>query len=159
MFIRVISALLLGVGGACLLALLAVSVLDAVMRASANPFIGAKELSEAFLVSCVAIALPISVHRGKAVSIDGFVAFFPPLIKRIITAIGNLSGAIICAVLSYELIRAGVDAHDFAEKSTLLSIPYQLYYQILSVGFGLTSVAFLVHVKHNLATNDSSTTP
>ncbi|ASJ73757.1 TRAP transporter small permease [Granulosicoccus antarcticus] len=154
MLFRVLGGILFSIGGASLLALMSTSVSDAIMRATANPFIGAKELSEAFLVCCVAISLPVSVYRGKAIAIDGFVAFFPDVAKRLITAAGNLSGALVCALLSYELIRAGADAHDFAEKSTLLGIPYQLYYQILSFGFGLTTLAFLFHIKLGFKSNE-----
>jgi len=138
---------LLGVGGASLFALMAISVSDATMRVLDRPFVGAKEVSEAFLVSCVAIALPISVYRGKAVAIEGLVTLFPDLMARIISACGNLLGCALCALLSYELVKAAADARDFAEKSALLSIPFELLYQILAVGVGLTALAFLYRAR------------
>ena len=147
MFIRIIGGLLIALGAISLVALMSTSVSDAVMRALNLPFVGAKELSEAFLVCCVAIALPISVYCGKAVAIEGIVAMLPDRACRIITAGGNLLGFALCALLSYVLIQAGADARNFAEQTTLLGIPYQLFYLILTGGFALTAVAFLIRAR------------
>ncbi len=142
--IRLSAGLLIGLGAISLIALMSTSVSDAIMRALNLPFVGAKELSEAFLVCCVAISLPISVYCGKAVAIEGIVAMMPDRACRIITASGQLLGFALCAMLSYVLIQAGADARDFAEQTTLLGIPYQLFYLVLTGGFALTAVAFLI---------------
>ncbi len=140
---RILARSLLGLGGASLVALMAISVSDAGMRALDSPFVGAKEVSEACLALCVAIALPVSVYRGKAVTIDGVLSLVPPLIGKIITLFGEALGAVLCVVLAYVLIGAGADAADFAETTALLKIPYAVMYWTLSVGFGLTALAFL----------------
>lgn len=133
------------------------SVSDAIMRALNVPFIGARELSEAFLVCCVAVSLPISVYQGKAVAIEGIVALLPDRACRVITACGNLLGFALCSLLSHVLIQAGNDARDFAEQTTLLGIPYQLFYQILTVGFALTAAAFLARARSSYATTNEMT--
>ena len=147
MIIRIIAGLLLSLGTLSLIALMSTSVSDAIMRALDLPFVGAKELSEAFLVCCVAISLPVSVYQGKAVAIEGIVALLPDRLCRTLTAAGNLLGFALCALLAYVLIKAGADAQDFAEQTTLLGIPYQLFYQILSIGFALTALAFLIRTR------------
>lgn len=140
---RMIGGALLALGGACLLGLMAISVSDALMRALDAPFIGAKEISEACLAGCVALALPISVYRGKAVTIDGILSIVPASVGKLIAVTGEVLGAVLCALLAYHLIGAGRDAADFAETSALLKIPYAHMYWILSVGIGLTAPAFL----------------
>lgn len=140
---RRLAGTMLGLGGASLVALMAISVSDAAMRALDAPFVGAKEVSETCLALCVAIALPVSVYRGKAVTIDGVLSLVPPLIGKIVTLFGEALGVLLCAVLSYYLIGAGSDAADFAETTALLKIPYAVMYWTLSVGFGLTALAFL----------------
>lgn len=143
MAFRTLSFILLAIGGVSFIALMTTSVSDAIMRGFGLPLIGAKEISEALLVTCIAIAIPVSVYRGKAISVDGIVVFFPDLLEQIFTAAGNLIGAALCALLSYQLIHAGADAGDFAEQSALLKIPHKPLYQILAIGFGLTAPAFL----------------
>lgn len=143
MMSRILGGALLCIGGAGLLGLMVVSVGDAIMRTFGAPFIGAHEISQTFLAICVAIAVPVSIYRGKAVSIDGVVGFLPPVAARILTVCGELLAAGFCALLAFNMVQAGFDARDFAEQTALLRIPYFYMYQVLSAGFGLSALAFI----------------
>ncbi|MEM5502996.1 TRAP transporter small permease [Ahrensia kielensis] len=143
MISRILGGAVFCIGGAGLLGLMFISVGDAIMRSLGAPFIGAHETSEAFLAVCVALAVPISIYRGKAVSIDGFVGLMPAGMARALTVGGELLAAGFCVVLAYSMVQAGFDARDFAEQSALLRIPYFYMYQILSAGFGLSALAFV----------------
>ena len=132
-------------GGASVVLLMVVSVIDSTSRALGAPVLGAKEVSEALLVICVAAALPMSVLGGRTVTIDGLVSRFPRRIAGAITWAAISLSVLATAVLAWRLVGASGDARDFEETSALLLIPYAPLYLVLAAGHALAAVAFLIH--------------
>lgn len=133
------------VGGTAVLALMVVTLGDAVMRGFGNPILGANEMTQALLLVVVAAALPVSIVSGKAIAIEGLVDRLPPGLSWLIILIGTLVSGALMAFLAYHSYLTAADARDFGERSAILHIPFDVLYIILSIGMVGAAMAFIVH--------------
>ncbi|MEM0946947.1 MAG: TRAP transporter small permease subunit [Pseudomonadota bacterium] len=133
------------IGGAAVLALMLLTLADAVMRTLGRPILGANEITEVLLLVVVAAAIPISIVSGKAIAIEGPVARLPSRIAGVIVFLGMLLSAALMAFLAYHSFRTSADARDFGERSAILHIPHDVLYVALSVGAGSAALAFVLY--------------
>jgi|GEM_PF-1509605 len=133
------------VGGVALLALMGLTVSDALLRTFANrPILGGGDLVQVFLLIVVACAIPLCVAAGRAIAIEIFVRLLPALLHRIVERATALISA---AILLYLAWRCHVNAGDaalFGETTMLLRIPFGPFYTVLAVAFLLSALLFLV---------------
>lgn len=132
------------VGGAAVVALMLLTLADALMRSLSRPILGANEITEALLLVVVSAAIPISIVSGKAIAIEGLVASLPHRLAGIIVLAGTLLSTVLMAFLAYHSFRTSADARDFGERSAILHIPHDILYVILSVGASCAALAFVL---------------
>lgn len=133
------------IGGTAVLALMLLTLADAVMRTLGRPILGANEITEVLLLVVVAAAIPISIVSGKAIAIEGPAARLPGLIAAAVVFAGMVLSAGLMAFLAYHSFRTSADARDFGERSAILHIPHDVLYVALSVGAGTASIAFVLY--------------
>lgn len=133
------------VGGTAVLAMMVLTLGDAIMRAFGRPILGANEMTEALLLIVVAAAIPVSILSGKAIAIEGLVNLLPRRLAWLIILVGTMVSGGLMAFLAYHSYLTAADARDFGERSAILHIPYDVLYIILSVGMACAAVAFLLH--------------
>ncbi|MGE0563201.1 MAG: TRAP transporter small permease [Pseudolabrys sp.] len=142
---RIVRALVLWFGGAVLLALLALTVIDVTGRYFLDwPLYGSLDLYSALLASVVAISIPYGQRTGAHVSADVFAHIASPAVERFIALLVRLVSAAVAALWAWHLYRSGNTAALLEESTQLLGIPFQLIYYILSVGIGLYAVILIV---------------
>lgn len=133
------------VGGTAVIALMVLTLGDALMRGIGRPILGANEITQALLLVVVAAAIPVSIVSGKAIAIEGPVALLPRRLGFVILLAGTVLSAGLMAYLAYLSFRTSADARDFGERSALLHIPFDLLYVILAIGIGMAAIAFVLN--------------
>lgn len=136
------------IGGAVVMAMMLITVVDVALREMGRPLLGAKEATEALLVVSVACALPMSVLGGKAVAIEGLVERLPQRFAKMLRVAGTVLSSALLGFLGVSTWKAAQDARDFEEASVMLQIPYHVLYVILAVCCITTAFCFLlVHAR------------
>ncbi len=133
--------LLVLIGGVSVVAMMGISMSDAVLRQFDLPVLGASELSEALMVVVVSCALPVSILSGKAISIDMLVKRMPKHAAQGVTVAGVIAAVAILGYFAYRNYLAGFEAEDFGEASVLLQIPYGPFYFAIGIGAALAALA------------------
>lgn len=132
------------VGAVALLALMALTVSDALLRSFANrPILGGGDLVQVILVVVVACAVPLCVAAGRAIAIEAFLRILP---KGPRGAIERLSALMSATVLLYLAWRCQINAGEaalFGETTMLLRIPFGPFYGVLAVSCLFSAILFL----------------
>ena len=130
-------------GGLALLALMGLTVSDALLRSLANrPILGAGDLIQVLLALVVAASLPLCVLAGRAIAIESLVQRLPAGLAAAVTRLAHLIAAAALAVLAWRCwINAG-EAALFGETTMLRRIPYGPFYAALAVSSALSAAIF-----------------
>jgi TRAP-type transport system small permease protein len=130
-------------GGLALLALMGLTVSDALLRSLANrPILGAGDLIQVLLALVVAASLPLCVLAGRAIAIESLVRLLPAGPGEAVRRLAHLIAAGALAVLAWRCwINAG-EAAMFGETTMLRRIPYGPFYAALAVASGLSAAIF-----------------
>lgn len=130
-------------GGLALLALVGITVSDALLRSLANrPILGAGDLIQVTLALVVAAALPLCVLAGRAIAIESLVRALPPALGGGVARLAHLVAACALALLAWRCwINAG-EAAMFGETTMLRRIPYGPFYAALALSSGLSAAIF-----------------
>ncbi len=136
-----ISFLLVIIGGLSVVAMMGISMADAVLRLFERPILGANEISEALMVIAVSCALPVSILSGKAISIDMLTKRLFPALRKVVIFLGVMAAIGILSFYAYRSYLAGFEAADFGEVSLLLGIEYGPFYFCIAAGAALAALA------------------
>ncbi len=132
------------IGGVALIALMVLTVTDALMRSLANrPILGGGDLIQVFLVVVVACSVPLCVAAGRAIAIELFVNLLPPLGRSLLQRFTALISAAVLLYLSWRCYVNAGEAAMFGETTMLLRIPFGPFYGVLAVAFLLSAIFFL----------------
>lgn len=130
-------------GGLGIAALMLLTVSDALMRTFLNrPVRGAGDMTQVILVLVVAVALPLCILAGRAVTIDVLLDRLP---RRGASAFRRIAAVVSAAALGLVAWRCAVNAREaaaFGETTMLLQIPYGPFYAALAVAFALSAIIF-----------------
>jgi TRAP-type C4-dicarboxylate transport system permease small subunit len=142
--VRGLHLLLEGVGGLGILALMLLTVSDALLRSFANlPLAGANDFTQVMLVIVVACALPLCVAGGRAITIDLLVNLMPDSVRSVLHRFAALSGAIVLGYLAWRCFLNAREAAFFGETTMLMQIPFGPFYLALAIGLTLSALQFL----------------
>jgi len=130
-------------GGLALVALMGLTVSDALLRSFLNrPILGAADMVQVLLVCVVAAALPLCVLAGRAIVIDSLVRLLPPGPRSLVAR----AAATACAgALGYLGWRCWVNAGEaamFGETTMLLQIAYGPFYMVIAISSFATALLF-----------------
>lgn len=143
--LRPVVALAEIAGALGLLALMGLTVSDALMRSFLNrPILGSGDLVQVILVVVVACSVPLCIAAGRAIAIEILVQRLDEGPRRLLHRLTALTGA---AVLLYLAWRCHVNAGEaamFGETTMLLRISYGPFYAVLAASFLLSAVLFVL---------------
>ncbi len=132
------------IGGIALIALMVLTVTDALMRSLANrPILGGGDLIQVILVVVVACAVPLCVAAGRAIAIEFFVNLLPTVRRNLMQRFTALISAIVLLYLAWRCYINAGEAAMFGETTMLLRIPFGPFYAVLAVAFLLSAIFFL----------------
>lgn len=141
---RILRALALG-AGAVLLGLLALVLLDVVMRYALRlPFLGAYEMSELAMVLIVFLALAYCGATGGHVAVDVLAPVLDRPGLRWIAVVTNLAGAVLMAVIAWQTARYALGSIARGEATNMLNIAKYPFELVAAVGTAAFAVVLLV---------------
>ena len=144
MFDRFLRALALG-GGAVLLGLLGLVLFDVVMRYALRlPFLGAYEMTELAMVLIVFLALAYCGATGGHVAVDVLSPILDRPGLRWLTAVSNLVGAALMAVIAWQTTLYAFGSAARGEASNMMRIPKAPFELVAAAGSAAFAVVLLV---------------
>lgn len=140
-------ALALG-GGAILLCLMVLTVLDVTLRKANHPIFGAQDISEGGLVVVVFLAMAYTGWTGGHIAVDLIGnAFKPRTLQWFDFGVRLVSGAFFVLV-TWKSVTGGLDALEFGDGFNLLDIPHWPFYFVIAFGSAVfTLVLFLLALR------------
>lgn len=133
------------VGGAVLLAIMAVTVADVVMRyLFGAPITGVLDLTELGLVLVTFLGMAYCGRSGGHVAVDLLGALAPRRVLRWTDAFIRLACAALFALLAWESLNQSRLAAASGEASMLLLIPHYPFFAVIALGAALYAVVLLL---------------
>jgi TRAP-type C4-dicarboxylate transport system permease small subunit len=115
-----LSALL---GAAALAVALAAVMIDVVGRYFGHPLYGARDVVQMAGIFVVFGGMAWCHQRGGHVSVDLFASSFPPGLNRALTVVGDLAGAVVFALIAWQVWKAATLAVLLKMSTNLLYLP------------------------------------
>lgn len=144
---RIVRQVALWGGGAMLLGLMGLTVVDVTLRYFFNaPLYGARDVAKLMLLVMVALSVAYSARTGGQVVIAFFSRRMGPRLAASSEAGARLAALVMLAVLSRQLWISGGNAAAFGETSMALEIPYGPFYRLLSFGMLLYAVVLVIEL-------------
>jgi TRAP-type C4-dicarboxylate transport system permease small subunit len=141
---RRIDGWLGGLGGAVLLAMMTVTVIDVVGRyVLAQPLPGAFDLTKIFLALLIFLGLPLVSSRGGHVTITLTDAWFPPRLAQARDWAVALLCAAICGVIAWRLWVLGGRLLSYGDVFDFIHVPKAYIAYPMSVLAGLSAPLIL----------------
>ena len=135
--IQPLSGWLQRVAGASLVFLMALTVLDVVLRAAGRPIPGVYELVGFAGALAIGLAMPATSWARGHVHVDSLLNRLPPGGRRILRAATRLAGMALFLALAWNLVRFGLDLRESGEVSATLELRFY------PVVFGLAAASAL----------------
>lgn len=128
-------------GGAMLLGLMGLTVVDVTLRYLFNaPLYGARDVGKLLLLAIVALSVAYSARTGGQVVIAFFSNWMGPRLAAFSEAWARMAAIVMLAILSRQLWLSGDSAAIFGEASMALGIPFGPFYTLLAIGMLLYAV-------------------
>ncbi len=139
-------------GGAVLIALMLLTVVDVTLRKLANaPIFGGQDIAQVALLVVVAFTMAYGGRTGAHVSVDLLGAVAGPAVTRWTDLVVKAAGAVMLSVLVWRCMVNGLNAADYGEASNLLNIPFLPFYMSLALGFAAYVIVLIVEFAVALA--------
>lgn len=141
---RLCNALAL-VAGLLAAMMMAITFADVVMRYFLNrPIHGAFELTEIAMALLVFFALPSTVRRRENIVVNVLYDRFPAQVQRLVTALGDLFCATLCAFMAWRMWLYGARLLRYSEVTMELAVPKGAIAQTLAVMIGIAAAVFVL---------------
>jgi TRAP-type C4-dicarboxylate transport system permease small subunit len=128
-------------GGAMLLGLMGLTVVDVTLRYLFNaPLYGAHDVGKLMLMTMIALSVAYSARTGGQVVIAFFSHWMGPRLAAFSEAGARIAAIAMLLILSWRLWLSSDSAAAFGEASLALGIPFGPFYILLAVGMLLYAV-------------------
>jgi len=128
-------------GGAMLLGLMGLTVVDVTLRYLFNaPLYGARDVSKLMLLALIALSVAYSARTGGQVVIEFFSHWMGSRLAAFSEAGARIAAIVMLTILSWQLWLCGDSAAVFGEASLALGIPFGPFYSLLAIGMLLYAV-------------------
>jgi len=147
-------------GGAMLVGLMGLTVVDVCMRYLFNsPIYGARDVAKLIMLVMVALSVAYSARTGGQVAIEVFTTRIGPRALRWIEVFVRVIATVVLVVLSWRLWESGQSAGRFGEASMALQIPFKPFYFILAFGMLLYAAVLIAEIRLYVSDGTSDLTP
>ncbi len=134
-------------GGAALLGLMALMVLDVGLRYGLNaPLFGAHDVAKLLLLAMVALSVGYSARTGGQVAVEFFGQLMGARLIRCSEVAMRLLALATLIVLAAQLGRSALNASRFGERSMALGIPFAPFYALLALGMLLYALVLVAEI-------------
>lgn len=123
-------------GGAALVALMLLTVVDVALRAVFNaPIFGVQEITEVGLVLVTVLGIAHCGWTGAHIAIDFIGSALPPRLLRVNDTVVQTVGAAAMGVVAWRSLEEGLDAAARGASTNVLGIPQVPFYVVVAIGF------------------------
>ncbi|MBU1273965.1 MAG: TRAP transporter small permease [Proteobacteria bacterium] len=133
-------------GGACLVAMMALTCLDVVMRATGSPLEGAVELVAWLGALVLALALPQTQARHGHVGLLTLVQRLPRRSSAALQTLAALGSLTLCGAAAWQSWVYGGQLMASNEISMTLGLPQHILARIISLSLWVTCLVLLVQI-------------
>ena len=134
-------------GGALLLGLMGLTVMDVVLRYVFNaPLFGARDVGKLMLLAMVALSVAYSARTGAQIVIEFFSRWMKPRMALWVEGFARIVVLMMLALLSWQLWLAGRGAALFGEASMALGVPFGPFYALLALGMLLYAIVLAIEL-------------
>lgn len=146
--VLVISAM--AVSAVCVVGMIAINTVDTVGRALfSKPMLGALEITEVLLATCIILAIPYAQRRREHIEIDIFKKAFGPRLAKASSILVYVITILVFAMLARQSYASALEAvANFEVSAGYVPVPVWMGKIALVVGF---SIALLVAIWQLLA--------
>lgn len=135
------------VAGVVLVLLMLLTTADVAGRYFLNaPIIGVFDLTHFAVLTMTFLGLAYCGFRQGHVSIELLYLKFSRPVRRFLSRLINLAGAILFAVIAWRSMVQSIDVRDFGEASQLIEIPFFPFYWLLAFGALLFAAVMALRV-------------
>lgn len=100
------------------------TVLDVILRSFRMPITGTYELVAFSGAIIVGFALPLTSFKRGHIYVDFFLQKLPPRVQTIFNTFTRCLGIVLFALISWNLIKVGMNLHKSGEVSLTLKLPF-----------------------------------
>lgn len=134
-------------GGAMLLGLMGLTVVDVTLRYLFNaPLYGAHDVGKLMLLTMIALSVAYSARTGGQVVIEFFSHWMGPGLAAFSEAGARIAAIAMLLILSWQLWLWSDSAAAFGEASLALGIPFGPFYVLLAVGMLLYAIVLVAEL-------------
>ena len=143
--IRKLAGWLGYIGGAMLLAIPILTFGDIIgTKFFSRPVIGSVEITGFLQVMWIPLAATITLFHKQHVKVEIFTRRLSASARARIDGIISLVLFCLCAVIGWRIVLYGLSVHTSGRYSNTLHLPFYYFIYIMSLGFFLLSLAFLL---------------
>ena len=144
---RIVRNVALWGGGATLLGLMGLTVVDVTLRYLFNaPLYGAHDVGKLMLLTMIALSVAYSARTGGQVVIEFFSHWMGPRLAAFSEAGARIAAIAMLLILSWQLWLCSDSAAAFGEASLALGIPFGPFYVLLAVGMLLYAIVLVAEL-------------
>jgi len=150
---KVLSVLVIGamaISAVCVVGMIAVNTVDTVGRALfSKPMLGALEITEVLLATCIILAIPYAQRHREHIEIDIFKKMFGPGLARVASILVLVITILVFAMLAHQSYESAMESvANFEVSAGYVRVPVWMGKVAVVVGF---SIALLVAIWQLLA--------
>jgi len=151
-----VNALLVCIGGVCLVGMMALTCANIALRAVWVPITGTYELMGYAGALAIACALaPTQTRRGH-IAVDVLVIRFPAPVRRALNGFNDLVCTAFLGGITYMLVQKASGFWHTGELSETLRVSFAPVVLAVAVGCGAMAMVFLLGVLHQMAARNGA---
>lgn len=132
------------IGGICLVAMMALTCVDVVLRAFGHPIFGSMDIVQFLAVGVLAAAMPYTqVQRGH-VGVSLLVDRMSERGRAVVDLITHLVSLAVFGIVSWEMCLYASELWDKGEVSMTIQVPKHPFLYLVAVCFGMLCLVLLV---------------
>lgn len=142
-----IGKLFLYMGVAILVGMMALTVIDVILRYFFNrPIMGSVEITQVMMVTISFIMLVFCTMRKSHVKVDLFASYIPKRTQRVINSLFYLCCLVMLAIMTWQNFQEAMHLSRVHQETDILEIPIFPFYMVIAVSAGISALLFLLNI-------------
>ncbi|MCE5340355.1 MAG: TRAP transporter small permease [Planctomycetaceae bacterium] len=155
----VLRKILVSIAGAFLLAMLAITVANIIMRRLGMPIQGTYELTGLFGAIVCACVLGYTQKRKENIAVDIIVNHFPKSLRLVAAILNDTACTGFSILAAWQIMKIGLKHLESGEVTETLRIVAYPFIFITAAGFAALAFVFVIDLLKNFVSKDTSVKP
>ncbi|HWE15850.1 MAG TPA: TRAP transporter small permease [Hyphomicrobiaceae bacterium] len=132
------------VAGVCLMAIVALTVLNIVTRKFMWPILGAHEATEYLGALLIGLTLAYNQLKKENISVEIVDNFLPARVRALLESVTSFLCLLLCVLIAWRCIIYAIGLWESKEVSLTLGIPFYPFAMIVGASFALLALTLLI---------------